>query len=216
MADGRIAPGRATLTAPEPAETPLRDKPLRLAIALALVAVAAGLTLLDAVVETGDALVPDIALDFADRLITLGAAVAGAFAVLRLSQLRDRTDGLEDAVRRAADEGRAWRAQSRRFVDGMARAIDAQFAEWQLTPAEADVAGLMLKGAAQREIAQLRRTSEATIRQQAQNVYRKSGLGSRAELSAYFLEDLFTLSEADAAAGPDPAEPAVAPQGWRQ
>ena len=41
-----------------------------------------------------------------------------------------------------------------------------------------------------------RRTSEATIRQQAQSVYRKSGLTSRAELAAYFLEDLFALSEA--------------------
>ena len=59
----------------------------------------------------------------------------------------------------------------------------------------------MLKGASLREIAGLRRTSEATIRQQAQNVYRKSGLNSRAELAAYFLEDLFALSEAGF--GPD-------------
>ena len=77
---------------------------------------------------------------------------------------------------------------------------------WALTAAEADVASLMLKGATLREIAALRRTAEATIRQQAQSVYRKSGLASRAELSAYFLEDLFSLSEAAAFSTP-PAAP---------
>ncbi len=36
----------------------------------------------------------------------------------------------------------------------------------------------------------MRSTTETTIRQQALALYRKSGLGSRAELSAFFLEDL--------------------------
>jgi DNA-binding NarL/FixJ family response regulator len=106
-------------------------------------------------------------------------------------------------LERASREGEAWRAQSRRFIRGLGEAIEAQFDTWGLTPAEADVAGLLLKGATVREIAILRRTSEATIRQQAQNVYRKSGLASRAELSAYFLEDLFSLSEAAMATRPD-------------
>ena len=54
-------------------------------------------------------------------------------------------------------------------------AIQRQFDAWALTPAEADIAGLMLKGVPLRDIARLRRTSEATIRQQAQAIYRKSG-----------------------------------------
>ena len=54
----------------------------------------------------------------------------------------------------------------------------------------------MLKGLPLADIAVLRRTSEATIRQQAQGVYRKSGLANRAELAAYFLEDLFDVAEA--------------------
>jgi DNA-binding NarL/FixJ family response regulator len=49
----------------------------------------------------------------------------------------------------------------------------------------------MLKGAALCEIATCRQTSETTIRQQAQAIYRKSGLSGRAELSAYFLGSLF-------------------------
>jgi DNA-binding CsgD family transcriptional regulator len=161
-----------------------------------LVGLALGLTVLDEVVEKFASPLPSEVLDFLDRLIMLGSAVLSTIFILRMQRLRERTDDLEGAVRQAGKEGRAWRAQSRRFIDGLSRAVDAQFDLWALTPAEADVAGLLLKGASLREIATLRRTSEATIRQQAQSIYRKSGLGSRAELSAYFMEDLFTLGEA--------------------
>ena len=65
----------------------------------------------------------------------------------------------------------------------------------ELTAAERDVAGLILKGMSLKDIALARDTSAATIRQQAQSVYRKAGLTGRAELSAYFLEDLFNVRE---------------------
>ena len=58
----------------------------------------------------------------------------------------------------------------------------------------------MLKGMSLKEIAIARDTSEATVRQQAQAIYRKSGLSGRAELAAYFLESLFEEAE-DAARG---------------
>lgn len=48
----------------------------------------------------------------------------------------------------------------------------------------------MLKGFSHKEIARIRSTSEATIRQQAAAIYQKSNLGGRAALSAFFLEDL--------------------------
>ncbi|WP_424931297.1 helix-turn-helix transcriptional regulator [Amaricoccus macauensis] len=170
-----------------------------IALGAGSVALLAGLlTLLDLAVEDA-ALMPDLAVDFLDRFILIGAAAGTAILALRLSELRGRTDDLAVMIERGAREGRAWRAQSRRFLQGLGRAIEEQFENWQLTPAEADVAGLLLKGATLREIALLRRTSEATIRQQAQSVYRKSGLGSRAELSAYFLEDLFSIGEATSA-----------------
>lgn len=165
-------------------------------VATGLVGLALGLTLLDSFFEERAGTLPADVMDFVDRLLMIGSAVLSTILILRLSRLRERTDDLEGAVRQAAKEGRAWRAQSRRFIDGLSQAVEAQFELWALTPAEADVAGLLLKGASLREIATLRRTSEATIRQQAQSIYRKSGLGSRAELSAYFMEDLFTLGEA--------------------
>jgi DNA-binding CsgD family transcriptional regulator len=161
------------------------------------------LTVLDLLVEGGDGWLPDLAVDFLDRLLLIGTAVIASILVPRLFRLETRTDDLALLLERASREGEAWRAQSRRFIRGLGAAIEAQFGTWGLTPAEADVAGLLLKGASVREIAILRRTSEATIRQQAQNVYRKSGLASRAELSAYFLEDLFSLSEAAMATRPD-------------
>ncbi len=161
-----------------------------------MVVLAAVLSVTDAAVDAGTTNLPSAWADFLDRLLMIATMFAAAAVVLRLSRLQERTDDLEGAVERAADEGRAWRRQSQRFVQGLSRAIEAQFDVWGLSAAEADVAGLMLKGASLREIAGLRRTSEATIRQQAQNVYRKSGLATRSELAAFFLEDLFALGEA--------------------
>ena len=161
----------------------------------AVVGLSAALTALDFAVDAGTAVLPGVVTDFIDRVAMIGTMVAAAVIALRIARLNDRTDGLESAVAHASDEGRAWRAQSRRFLDGLSRAVEAQFEIWALTPAEADVAGLLLKGASLREIALLRRTADATIRQQAQNIYRKSGLSNRSELAAYFLEDLFSYSE---------------------
>jgi DNA-binding CsgD family transcriptional regulator len=182
--------------------------PLRqlLPFAAAAILVAAGLTALDQGVEAtsgGAALL----LDFLDRLLLLGAAAGLAILVLRLTRLEDRAWLLEHDIRRAGEAAQDWRRRSRRLIDGLSEAVAEQFRAWGLTPAEADIAGLMLKGLPLADIAALRRTSEATIRQQAQSVYRKSGLASRAELAAYFLEDLFDTAERIGT-----TEPAAAPR----
>jgi hypothetical protein len=52
------------------------------------------------------------------------------------------------------------------------------------------VAMLLLKGLGHKEAASVLDRSERTVRQHAVSVYRKSGLAGRAELSAFFLEDL--------------------------
>lgn len=74
--------------------------------------------------------------------------------------------------------------------EGLHTAIDDKYEEWSFTPAEKEVATLILKGLSLKEISEIRNTSERTVRQQAQCVYSKSKLAGRAELSAYFLEDL--------------------------
>lgn len=87
-------------------------------------------------------------------------------------------------------EAERWRGQSRGLLEGLGAAIDAQFERWGLSPAEREVALLLVKGLSSQEVATVRGTSERTVRQQSQAVYRKAGLAGRAELAAFFLEDL--------------------------
>ena len=83
-----------------------------------------------------------------------------------------------------------WKARATRLLQGLGAEIDVQFERWSLTPAERQVAMLLLKGLGHREAAAVLERSERTVRQHAVSVYRKSGLAGRAELSAFFLEDL--------------------------
>lgn len=84
----------------------------------------------------------------------------------------------------------AWKESAQRALEGLASAIDAQFSAWGLTPAEREVALLLLKGYSHKHVAQETGRSERTARQHAAAVYHKAGLASRAELAAFFLDDL--------------------------
>ncbi len=66
--------------------------------------------------------------------------------------------------------------------------IDDDFHEWRLSDAESDIAWFMLRGLPLREIASVRGTSERTVRQQAQAIYRKAGLDGRSDLAGRVLE----------------------------
>lgn len=125
-------------------------------------------------------------------------ALAGTAMVVRdLLAVRARARTLTEDLSRAranadalAEQAARWRAEAETHVHGLRVVIDDQFARWQLTPAEREVALLLLKGLSSKEIASVRDTSERTARQQATAVYRKAGLSGRAELAAWFLEDL--------------------------
>jgi len=73
--------------------------------------------------------------------------------------------------------------------------IDDQFNKWGFSRAEKEIALLLIKGLAMKEIADIRGSSENTVRQQASQVYKKSSLGGRMDLSAFFLDDLLALSK---------------------
>lgn len=68
--------------------------------------------------------------------------------------------------------------------------MQKQFDAWKLSTSEQDIVIYMLKGLTFREIAGLRDTREKTVRQQASAVYRKAGVTSRGELTAWFFEDM--------------------------
>jgi DNA-binding CsgD family transcriptional regulator len=103
---------------------------------------------------------------------------------------RRQTAALTSDLARVTREAERWRQDAEALLRGLGDAIDQQFARWDLTPAEREIGLLLLKGLSLKEIAGVRDTSERTVRQQTLAIYRKSGLGGRAELAAFFLEDL--------------------------
>jgi DNA-binding CsgD family transcriptional regulator len=129
-----------------------------------------------------------------------------AAAILLLRGWRETERSLEDVratlASRQAERDR-WQALARNALRGLGEAMDRQFGEWGLTPAESEVAMFLLKGYSHKETASHMKRSERTVRQHAVSVYRKSGLGGRAELSAFFFEDMLLPSEASEPAAID-------------
>jgi DNA-binding CsgD family transcriptional regulator len=91
-------------------------------------------------------------------------------------------------------EAEAWRADSRKYIDGLSLAIDEQLSKWKLSTAEKEVAFLLLKGLSLKEVAEVRETTEKTARVQSMAIYSKAGISGRSELAAFFLEDLLLPS----------------------
>lgn len=91
-------------------------------------------------------------------------------------------------------EKEAFRLKVSNFSGEFMQLIDSQFDNWQLTPGEKDVGILLIKGLSMKEVAEIRKSNESTVRQQASSIYRKSGLGGRQELAAFFLDDLLVVS----------------------
>jgi DNA-binding CsgD family transcriptional regulator len=118
-------------------------------------------------------------------------AVGGAVALWRqLRAARVHAARLDRDLASARAEAGRYRQEAHEALQGLGAAIESQFERWGLTPAEREVGLLLLKGLSHREVAEVRSTSEPTVRQQALAVYRKSGLRNRSDLSAFFLEDL--------------------------
>lgn len=109
------------------------------------------------------------------------------------SELREAKALLASSNRSLAErqkERDAWRTNAETALAGFGHAVNAQFDAWQLTPTEREVAFLLLQGHGHKQIAGQTGRSERTVRQHAVSVYGKAGLSSRAELAAFFLQDL--------------------------
>lgn len=103
---------------------------------------------------------------------------------------RDEATALAEQLKATEAEAARWRGEARGLLEGLGAALDRQFERWALSTAEKEVALLLLKGLAHKEIAEVRSITEATARQQARAVYKKAGLTGRNDLAAFFLEDL--------------------------
>jgi DNA-binding CsgD family transcriptional regulator len=151
----------------------------------------------------------ELLLETLELILTITAAGGLTLMVSRMQTQHEEQLGLLRDLGVARAEGEAFRAQVQTHLDGLGIAIDKQFQAWSLTDAERDVGLLMLKGLGHKEIAALRGTSEATVRQQARRVYQKSSLPGRPAFCAFFLEDLLPPA---AERGERPAEPSIRQQ----
>ena len=104
--------------------------------------------------------------------------------------LRRQTRELGARLDASLAEAARWRRESAGLIAGLGAAIDEQLERWNLTPAEQEIALLLLKGLSHKEIARARGVSETTVRHQARSLYGKAGLTGRSDLAAFFLEDL--------------------------
>jgi DNA-binding CsgD family transcriptional regulator len=111
---------------------------------------------------------------------------------LKLRESREESTTLRQKIDQLEDEAHDWKIKTARYTQGLSEAIDEQMRSWGLTDAEKEVALLLLKGLSNKDVAEVRSTSEQTVKQHSSTIYRKSGLTSRAELSAFFLEDLLS------------------------
>jgi DNA-binding CsgD family transcriptional regulator len=161
--------------APLPAKT--RDWASRTTL-LALLLVIQSLA---AVFFLGD-VVADIALNGRDAHLLFEAAVSLALVLgvvyggLEMRRTIEAMRRKDDAVAAASGD--------------LARVIAEHFARWGLTPAEAEVAMLALKGFDIADIARLRNAAAGTVRAQLANVYAKAGVSGRPQLVSVFIEEL--------------------------
>ncbi|MDH3685964.1 MAG: LuxR C-terminal-related transcriptional regulator [Myxococcales bacterium] len=163
----------------------------RIPIAILLVIALGGIV--DLILDSPDSIWSfHVLFELAMLAFALGAA---GYLWLRWQRTGDSLARTQEQLENRDRERDAWRGRAERLLRGLGEEIDRQLREWQLTPVERETALLLLKGLGHKEIAAIQGKSERTVRQHGIAVYRKSGLGGRAELSAFFLEDLLLPQE---------------------
>ncbi len=147
---------------------------------------------LEIVTEQVDIEFFDVLVDAVALLLTIGSAVGVALLVQRMHVQHEEKMTLIRDLEVARLEGDDWRSKVQSHMAGIRIEMEKQFEEWGMTAAEQEIGMLILKGLSHKEVASLRGTSEATVRQQAQAIYHKSNLPGKTAFSAYFLEDVFS------------------------
>jgi DNA-binding CsgD family transcriptional regulator len=123
------------------------------------------------------------------------AILCSIYMWFRTYSLRKESIVLKTQMNLLHKDHQYWKDEAHSHLQGLGDAIDKQFSRWELTEAEKEVGILLLKGLSHKEIANIRNTSDKTIRHQATSVYKKADLDGRAQLSAFFLEDLLLPTE---------------------
>jgi DNA-binding CsgD family transcriptional regulator len=116
------------------------------------------------------------------ELAQIGAVIGLIFGMVVSATLMLRSIGRQ----RKAEA--SLRLASGAFMD----VLQERFAEWELTPAEKDVALFSIKGLSTADIASLRNTSEGTVKAQTNAIYRKAGVSGRPQLLSLFIDELMS------------------------
>lgn len=111
-----------------------------------------------------------------EAAVSLALTIGVAFGALEMRRTLEKTRRAEMAVSAASG--------------AFAELLRSYFDQWELTPAEADVALLAVKGLDVTAIAALRGAAPGTVRAQLTRVYAKAGVSSRSQLLSVFIEDL--------------------------
>jgi DNA-binding CsgD family transcriptional regulator len=184
----------------------LSERQIRWALAGTAAGSFALLLTLEVTTEQHEISLLDFLSDAASLLLTITSAVGVGLLVQRMQVQHEEKMALIRDLEAARTEGAKWRSKVRSDFAGIKVEMDSQFQQWGMTDAEKDVGLLILKGLSHKEIAALRGTSEATVRQQAQSIYRKSKMPGKTAFSAYFLEDLFSPGAKPSNVGADSQE----------
>lgn len=107
---------------------------------------------------------------------SLGLVLGAVFGVRAIFDMRRRSKQAENTIRSLSG--------------ALTEVLEEHFSQWDLTPAEREVAWLTIKGFTIAEIAELRGTRDGTIKAQSTAIYRKAGVKSRAQLLALVVEDI--------------------------
>ena len=130
--------------------------------------------------------VGDVISDIGSGEVDLHTAFEGVVALMLVAGLV--LGGLE--MRRTLERNQRAEAALSVASGAFADLIESYFEKWSLTPAEADVAMLALKGFDVAEIASFREAAQGTVRAQLTRVYAKAGVSNRTQLVGLFVEDL--------------------------
>jgi len=131
---------------------------------------------LEIVTEGDEVSLFDIAVDALGLLLTIGSAVGIGFVALRMQSQHAEKIALIRDLTTARAEGNGQRSAVRSRLARLNGGMGTQFQQWGMSEAEHEVGVLLLKGLRTKEIAALRATTEATVRQQAQSICRKGAV----------------------------------------
>lgn len=121
-------------------------------------------------------------------LVHLGAELAASVALAAAFVMIRHEIRVLDRERRSSD---LKLGALREDFDSLVR---QRFSHWQLTPTEADVALLTLRGLKISEIAEARQTQIGTVKSQLSSIFRKSAVSTRTEFVAGFIDEFLEFS----------------------